>query len=178
MILKKLAHMIFGFTVSSLMLSQVSQGSDWKNVGPIASGDMEAFVDYQVQSSIPARDIWHGSMPMGPSSYKNEAKPLWVNVLKKGLSKADRVHVQIINYQQRCYRGECSNMQQISERDLYFAESGRFTGELSPLTLSYQLNDGYALTRYQAYAQELVVWINGNLYKGLDGHNLRLNMQQ
>lgn len=158
-----------GFTGSAL-------AQDWKNIGPIVSGDMHAFVDYQVQYSVPPGDVWNGGEPQGPASYQYDANPLWVNVVRRGLSAHDKVFVQIISYERSCYRGECQNVQVIVERDLAYAESGRFTGQMQPLNLAYQMNNGYALSNRQPYQQELVVWINGVLYKDPQGRNLRFNM--
>jgi hypothetical protein len=151
--------------------------NEWMNVGPIQSGDMRAFIDYQVKFSVPAGDVWNGRPPQGPASYQYDTSPLWVNVLRENLSATDRVFVQIISYERGCYRGDCSNLQQrISERDLDFAEYGRFTGQMQPVNLSYQLNDGYALSHRRPYRYELVVWINGSLYKDPSGRNLQFNM--
>ncbi len=86
--------------------------------------------------------------------------------------------VQVISYERDCYRGECSNTQVINQRDLEFAEGGRFSGKLAPLTLAYQLNDGYAITTKSQYAAALVIWISGSVYKGADGRNLQLTMSR
>lgn len=170
-----LVGLVFALAFSTVSASSAS-AQDWTNIGPIVSGDMSAFIDYQVQYSVPSGDVWQGQQPQGPASYKYEAAPLWVNVLSPELSPNDHVFVQIISFERSCYRGDCTNLQQIVERDLTFAETGRFTGQMSPLNLSYQLNDGYALSKRQSYQQELVVWINGVLYKDPQDHNLRFIM--
>ena len=166
----------FGLAVALVSIAGIANAEGWKNVGPIVSGDIRAFVDYQIQSSIPAGDIWNGGPANGPASYQYDANPLWVNVLRSGLSANDRAFVQVISYEQSCYRGECSDVQRIVERDLTYAESGRFTGQMQRVTLDYQLNDGYALSSRRPFQQELVVWINGALYKDASGHNLRFVM--
>jgi hypothetical protein len=162
--------------VTACGFSGVSAAQDWINVGPIESRDMSAFVDYQVQSSVPNGDVWGDGPAQGPESYQHEANPIWVNINRTNLTESDQVFVQIISYERSCYRGFCGSAQHIVERDLEFAENGRFTGQMQPLTLSYQLNDGYAVSSLQSYRTELVVWINGELYKGDDGRNLRFPM--
>lgn len=159
-------------SASNLAMAQSSQG-EWLHVGPLQSNDVQALVDYQVRSSTPAADSGYTD---GPISYQDEAAPLWVNIRRADLNAGDHVFVQLISYVRSCYRGDCSNHQVLLQRDLEFAEAGRFTGELAPLTLAYQLNDGYAITSRIQYAAELVIWINGRLYKGADGRNLRLAM--
>lgn len=167
---------IFALVVAIHLGAATAVAEEWKNVGPISSGEMQAFVSYQVQTSIPDGDIWHGGTPMGPASYRNEAVPLWVNILAPALNASDRVFVQIISFEHTCYDGLCNETESISERSLEFASSGRFTGEMRPLTLAYQLNDGAAISKIEQYACDIVVWINGKLYKGLDGNNLHFSM--
>lgn len=157
------------------MASAQSGQSEWRHAGPLLSGDVQALIDYQVHSSIPEGD---GGFTDGPISYHDEAAPLWVNVHRADLKLGDHVFVQVISYERDCYRGDCSDTQVLNQRDLDFAEGGRFTGELAPLTLGYQLNDGYAITSKIQYAAELVIWINGSLYKGADGRNLQLTMSR
>jgi len=154
----------------------VAQAEEWKSSGPVASGDMTALVDYQVKRSIPAGDVWKGRTPQGPSSFESLADPLWVNVRRDGLSTGDRVFVQIISYEQYCNRGQCYEQQKIVEKDLQFAEPGRFSVQMEPLRLNYQLNDGYALTRATPHSHDIVVWINGRLYKDAQGRNLQIKM--
>ena len=149
--------------------------SRWLHVGPVVSGDVQAFIDYQMRSSVPAGD---GGFSDGPLSFQDEAAPLWINIHRDDLKASDHVFVQLVSYVRDCYRGDCSTSQVLDQKDLNFAEAGRFTGELAPLTLSYELNDGYALTSKAQYAAELVIWINGALYKGADGRNLQLEMPQ
>lgn len=151
--------------ILALMSATQTYAANWINVGPIRSGDVTAFVDYQLKSSVPAGDVWHGGTPQGPSSYNNEADPLWVNIQRANLGPSDRVFVQIITYGKYCYRGDCGDKQQISERHLQYAQLGRFSGQMQPVTLGYQLNDGYALSNFQPSRYELVIWINGALYK-------------
>ena len=154
---------------------------EWRNIGPIVSDDMKAFVDYKISKSVPDGDIC-SQIPNadvcygGPVSYQKSTEPIWVNIHQSDLSPNDKVFVQIISYERSCYRGDCVNVQSISERDLDFAETGRFTGQMKPLTLDYYLNDSYAVSTKKSYKQEIVVWINGRLYKDSAGHNLRLNM--
>jgi hypothetical protein len=155
------------------MANTQDRHSEWRHVGPLQSDDVQALVDYQVRSSTPDGD---GGFTDGPASYHDEAAPLWVNIRRADLAPGDRVFVQLISYERSCYRGDCSTSQVLDQRDLEFAERGRFTGELAPLTLGYQLNDGYAITSRVQNAAELVIWINGRLYKGADGRNLQLGV--
>lgn len=172
--------MFFGKLVRLVLvvstLGSVAQAGEWRDIGPIQSGDVNAFVSYQVTTTVPAGDIWNGGAPMGPESYKEDASPLWVNVRRPNLSVGDHVFVQIISYLRQCYRGDCFNTQSISQRDLEYAENGRFTGQMQSVELTFQLNDGYALSNRKVYATELVIWINGVLYKDAAGHNLRFDM--
>jgi hypothetical protein len=161
---------------ATLVVAPCAQAEDWKNIGPITSGEMSAFVDFQVTHTVPSGDIWAGRTPQGPTSFEYTASPLWVNIRRDGLSSLDHVFVQIISYETSCYRGQCHDTQTLVERNLEFAESGRFTGEMNSLLLDYQLNNGYALSRRSAHRQELVVWINGHVYQGPHGENLRFSM--
>lgn len=157
---------------------RAATSASWINLKPITSGDMTAQVDYQVKRSVPAGDVWGDATPLGPVSYRIEAAPLWVNIHRVGLTSGDKVFVQIIAYGESCYRGSCVATQDIVSQDLDFSEEGRFSGQLSDLTLDYQLNDGYALTRKKSVRHELVVWINGELYKDPHtGNNLQIDMQ-
>jgi hypothetical protein len=159
--------------VSTVARAEVN-GNGWKNIGPILSDDVAAFVDFQIEKTNPGVNAWRG----GPASYQYSAKPLWVNVHRNDLSPNDKVFVQIISYEQRCYRGECfTGSQTIVERNLDFANAGHFTGELGSLTLDYQLNDGYAMSSKTSQRQELVIWINDRVYKDPQGHNLQFNMR-
>jgi hypothetical protein len=153
-----------------------AESQSWKNIGPIQSGDVSAYVDYQVSFSVPPGDVSGGGVPHGPSSYRYSANPLWINIHREGLSAEDNVFVQLISYEKSCYRGACRDTQALVERNLEFAEPGRFTGEMNDLLLSSQFNDGYAISSRSSNRQELVVWINGRLYQDPRGGNLQLNM--
>jgi hypothetical protein len=175
--MKTWQNLLLSFAIA-VSASARANASEWINIGPIVSGDVRAFVDYQVEHSVPPGDIWQGQPPQGPASFRIAANPLWVNVLRSGLSRSDHVLIQLISYDYSCYRGECSNVQRISETAMAYAEAGRFTVQLPALTLNYQLNDGYALTRRRAVRHELVIWINGVLYKDTNGRNLSLTMPE
>jgi len=161
-------------TLAFLSIPAFASESQWFNIGPIKSDDMKAFVDYQIESTVPGRDEWKGKAPQGPSSFETLANPIWVNIHRNGLSASDKVFVQLITYGRSCFRGDCANIERISKRYLDFAESGRFTGRMHPVTLDFQLNDSYALSTFRPFKYEIVVWINDKLYKGYDNRNLRL----
>lgn len=162
---------MFSLAMASTTARAEENNNGWKNIGPILSEDVSATIDFQVERDYQAR-------PSGPASFKYTAKPLWVNVHRTGLSSQDHVFVQIISYETNCYRGNCyAGAQSIVERNLDFADAGHFTGEMGNLVLDSQINDGYALSSKTSQRQELVIWINGRLYKDPQGRNLQLNMR-
>lgn len=165
-------------TASLVVLSTQGFSSDWMNVGPIKSGDVSAYVDYQIENETILNDVWQGGPAQGPESFHIKAKPIWVNILRDSLRADDRVFVQIIQYAKKSYRFDGQNVQKIIEMDLEYAEQGRFTGNLGVLTLDYQFNDGYALSRYEPTKHEIVIWVNGVLYKDSNGQNLGISLNR
>lgn len=149
--------------------------STWHHVPPIHSDDVTALVDFQKQTTIPRGGITEG----GPSSYSVSANPVWVNIRRADLSPQDRVHIMVINYAQTRYRGEMrGTSHEIFEQDLNYVEPGHFAGQLPSFQVAYQYNNGYALTTLY-YTQELIVWINGRIYKDPGtGRNLRFNLAE
>lgn len=164
---------IFAASTLATIASAQNGDDEWRHSEPLLSSDVQALLDYQVRWSTP---VGAGGFSDGPASFHRKAAPLWINILRADLKPDDHVFVQLISYERSCYRGECTNTQVLNQRDLDFAEDGRFTGELAPVTLRYQLNDGYAITSKTQYAAELVIWINGSLYKGADGRNLPVTL--
>ena len=57
------------------------------------------------------------------------------------------------------------------EADLKFAETDCFTRQLPDVELVFQHNDGYAVSKRDAVGYDLVIWINGRIYKSADGRN-------
>lgn len=162
---------------SLVVFSSNGFSSDLVNVGPIKSGDVSAYVDFQIEDEAIQNDVWQGGPAQGPESFHVKAKPIWVNILRENLGANDKVFVQIIQYAKRSYRTNGQNVQNIIEMDLQYAEQGRFTGNLGTLTLGYQFNDGYALSRYEPTKHEIVIWVNGTLYKNSQGNNLELSLK-
>ncbi len=142
---------------------------------------MTVLLDFQVRWENPSGRIFSHGMTIsnGPVNFEAIASPIWVNVWRNGLQPGNKVRVMLINYHVSTYRGESSHReQQIFVEDLQYVEPHRFTGQFPEITVAFQLTDGDTLCR-QDYWQELVVWINDELYKDpLTGQNIQLNLME
>lgn len=154
----------------------------WYHVMPLQSGPVSVLIDFQVEKGIPAEDYWtnHPDETIeGPKSYYFKANPIWINVRRADLQPSDKVHVMLINYTDDCYRCDCFYMtsQKIFEGDMDYIEPGHFSKMSSdPIIIDYWSTDGYGNRTQKALWQEVVVWINGQIYKDLNsGRNLGFN---
>jgi hypothetical protein len=100
-------------------------------------------------------------------SYHNrsatQVSPLWVNVERSDLSKNDKVRIVFMNFP---YYASSPTEQQVTIKDLSFAENGRFSTELSEV-------------KYQNFfnaRQEIAVVING-IWLSLDEEGVNTNFE-
>ncbi len=153
----------------------------WHHLPPFRVGDVSIHLDFKVSSETPIAAASSVTGPMS-RSFQHQSPALWINVKKPGLTARDIVHVMLINYSQTVHKGQPGPVtQEIRELDLEPAEEGRFTGNFAqehPLIFAFQVFDGQQLTRRHHW-QELVVWINGEVYKDpVTGKNFRFDLGQ
>jgi hypothetical protein len=148
-------------------VSAFADQSHWYHVRPLESGPISTLIDFQIQSWPLEGDVWGGGPASGPTSYETQALPVWVNVRGGNLEPNDRVRVMIISYQKHIQKGSDWNYsgQQIDEVDLAYIEPGHFAAQAKPILIDYQFNDGNSLNRRHAVRQEVIVWVNGQIYK-------------
>jgi hypothetical protein len=149
-----------------------AQAQDWRNIGPLRSGDATVFVDYK------ERLDYQSTLPGRPMNYEAFAAPVWINVQRAGLGPNDRVRVMIINRLTKGERGQrWDGGQEVYEAELAYAENGRFSGTFADLLLQRQHSDGYYSVFTLETRQELVFWINGVLYKDPSGANFSFRLR-
>lgn len=163
----KLSKKGFSLLTFSLFLSPLAAAdqSEWRHAPTLHTQNFSVQVDYQIHHER-GNDPWGASDPQGPTSYNQTLTPIWANLYMNGLNRNDEVKVMLISYMTSWSRGQYTGkVQDVAQAELEFIENGYFSGELPELLTNKQVNDGNTLYQQRAIHQEIVIWVNGTIYK-------------